>query len=733
MLGRLGTLIYRRRWLVLAVWALVIVLTAPLAPFASSRMTSGGFTNAEYRSSVDRAIIDEAFGLTSVEIIVIVRHPELSAYSAEFISGLTRIAGALADHPAVVDVETHLEEPELVSADARTVVVNAGLSTDIEDSLDVVQEVSDAIDPGEFEVIMTGGPPLYRDIVEASGADFRRGEAVALPLATLTLILVFGTLVAALIPVAIGGVAVATALGVLFWLTFVADLSILSFNIVSLLGIGMGIDYSLFYVSRFREERAAGKSIADAIAVAHSRAGVAILFAGLSSVIGLSSLWLFDLPVLNSVALGAAIVILLALAASLTLMPAILGIFGRHIERLRLVPRIGRVRWSFWDAVARFVMRWPVLVLIPTVALLVALVLPVRDLELGIVDPSILPRGWESREGAVVLEQEFGLERETVLLVAHTFDGDARSPEVLEQMYAFGQALEQVPDVGDVVSYVSVRDSLGPTEYADLYRVPSGIIDLRIRRLYDEFVADGVALFLVASDLHPSTGEARRLVAELRAFIPHEGGEIYVAGGAADLADQVTALYSRFPYVMAAVIALIFLSLLVQFRSLFIPLKAVFLNVLGIFAAYGALVWVFQWGNLSGLLGFDPVGAIETTTPIMLFAVVFGLSLDYEIFLMSRIREAHRAEAGARESVRRGLQATGAIITGAGMILVVVAASFLVADIVIVKAVGLGLGLAILLDITVVRLLVAPALMRLMGEWNWWLPRWLDRLLPQIG
>ena len=181
---------------------------------------------------------------------------------------------------------------------------------------------------------------------------------------------------------------------------------------------------------------------------------------------------------------------------------------------------------------------------------------------------------------------------------------------------------------------------------------------------------------------------------------------------------------------MALVVGLIFVSLLIQFRSIFIPLKAVFLNVLGIFASYGALVWVFQYGNLSWLLGFDPVGAIETTTPIILFAVVFGLSLDYEIFLMSRIREAHLARAGSNQSVQVGLEKTGAIITGAGLILIVVAMSFIVADIVIVKAVGLGLGLAILLDVTIVRLLVAPALMRLMGDWNWWLPRWLDRVLP---
>ena len=706
----------------------MILATAPFAPFASGRMSSGGFTNAEYESQLARDFIDETFGLTSVGIILVVRHPTLDAYSEEFATGIQQIADSLSRHDLVANIETHLGDPELVSPGGKTVLVNIGLDVDIEESLTVLEELTESIDTGEFEVIMTGGPPLYRDIVAASGEDFRRGETVAFPLATITLVIVFGTVVAALIPVAIGGVAVVAALGVIFWLTLFRDLSVLSFNIVSLLGIGMGIDYSLYYVSRFREYRSQGMSVQDAIARTQSKAGTAILFAGMSSIIGLSSLLLFDLPVLESVGIGAAVVISLALAAALTLMPAILAVAGGHIERFRVLPRLGGER-RLWGTLSSFVMRRPLLVLIPTVALLVALVIPVRDLELGGVDPSILPRGWESREGAVILEDEFGFDRQTVLIVAHTFEGDPFSPDVIDRMYAVGAALEDVQGVAEVSSYVNIRPTFAAADYVRLYRHPESIIDLRISSVIEDGLRDGVALFFVSSELHPSSGEARRLVAELRSFTP-ASGEIHVSGSAADLTDQVNALYTKFPYVMALVVGLIFVSLLIQFRSIFIPLKAVFLNVLGIFASYGALVWVFQYGNLSWLLGFDPVGAIETTTPIILFAVVFGLSLDYEIFLMSRIREAHLARAGSNQSVQVGLEKTGAIITGAGLILIVVAMSFIVADIVIVKAVGLGLGLAILLDVTIVRLLVAPALMRLMGDWNWWLPRWLDKVLP---
>ena len=731
ILTRSGIFIYRWRWYVLAVWAVVIAVSAPFAPFATGRMTSGGFTSSEYESSRAREFIDAAFDQSSVGIILIVRHADWSPYSPEFIVGLQAMLEPVSRHWAVSGIETHLTEPELVSEDGRTVLANIELSVDIESSLDVLEGLDEIIDRGEFDVIITGGPTLYRDIVDASGSDLRRGEAVAFPLATITLGIVFGTVVAALIPVALGGVAVVTALAAIFWLATFRDLSILSFNIISLLGIGMGIDYSLYYVSRFRELRAMGLSVRGAVIRSQSQAGVAILFAGLSSGIGLSSLLLFDLPVLHSVGIGAMVVISLAVVAAMTLIPAILSTFGQHIERFRVVPRFGG-GFRFWDRIAEFVMRRPVWVLLPTVALLIAMVLPVRDLQLGNVDPGILPRGYESREGAVVLESEFGWQPQTVLIVAHTVDGDPFAPETIGQMYALGAAFESVPGVSGVASYVNVRPTFAAEDYIELYRSPESIIDARITSVLEDGLRHGVVLFFVSSELHPSSSEARRLVGELRSFTPTGGGEILVSGGAADLTDQVNSLYTRFPFAIALVIVLVFVSLLVQFRSIVIPLKAVVLNMLGIFAAYGALVWVFQYGNLSWLLGFDPVGAIATTTPIVLFAVVFGLSMDYEIFLMSRIREAHGSGIGARASVREGLQKTGAVITGAGAIIIVVAMSFLVADIVIVKAVGLGLGVAILLDVTVVRLLVAPALMRLMGEWNWWLPKWLDRALPRL-
>ena len=248
----------------------------------------------------------------------------------------------------------------------------------------------------------------------------------------------------------------------------------------------------------------------------------------------------------------------------------------------------------------------------------------------------------------------------------------------------------------------------------------------------NDSVREGIALFYVSSDLHPFSTEAQALVDDIRAFDALDKPNIYVDGGAAHTNDLIKSLYSRFPIVAIIVILLTFVSLMVLFRSIVIPLKAVVLNVLSILASFGALVWIFQQGNLSGVLNFEPLGVIDATTPIVLFAILFGLSMDYEIFLLSRVREAYLDTGSNRESVKLGLQRSGTIITGAGLILIVVGASFVLAEVVAVKMVGFGLALAVFIDVTIVRILIAPALMRLFGRWNWWLPHWLDRRLPRL-
>ncbi len=732
MLAQIGRWIYRYRYGVVVAWAVALAAMLPVAPQAQTKLLPGGFTNADYPSQRARDLLEERFDVRATNILFIVSHEVWTPYSVEFVAATSHLTEQLAANPYVEVVRSYLTEPGLISEDGRMAIIGADLTLDIEDSLTALDSITEDLDPGELQVVITGAPPLYRDIVVASGEDLRRSEIVAFPLAVIALLLVFGTVAAAIMPAAVGGVAVAVGLGIVYYVADWRDMSVLAFNIITLLGIGMGIDYSLFYVNRFKEELAKGLSIPDAIAITHSHAGVAILFSGVTSIIGVSSLLLFDLTVLDSIGIGAVIVLSIALLSAQTLMPAVLGIVGHRINWISVLPT-WRVGYGAWARMAEMVMRHPFLFLVPTIAILVALAIPFKDLRPGTADATILPNRYESRQGFDLLQNEFGWDISTELTVAYTFEGDPFEERNLATLYAFGQALEGLPSAQKVSSIVNLRPTLGLSDYRELYRHPEAIYDASTLRMLNNSVRDGIALFYVSSGMHPFSPEARVLVDEIRSFKLPASERSHVDGSAAYTNDLVRSLYGRFPIVAAVVILLTFVSLMILFRSIVIPLKAVVLNMLSILASFGALVWVFQQGHLSGLLDFEPQGVIDATTPIVLFAVLFGLSMDYEIFLLSRIKEAYRDTQSNRESVKLGLQRSGTIITGAGLILIVVGGSFVLAEVVTVKSVGFGLALAVFIDVTIVRVLIAPALMRLFGKWNWWLPKWIDRRLPEFG
>ena len=731
MLAQLGRRIYRHRYYVLIAWVLALSVMLPVALRAQEKLLPGGFSNEDFPSSEARELLKERFGQSVVSLLFIVSHEKLEPYSLDFVAYANRLVAQLDANPNVDSVLSYLTEPGLISNDGRMAIITADLDLDIEDSLGVLDEITNDLDAGELRVVTTGAPPLYRDIVLASGDDFRRGEVVAFPLAAIALLLVFGTIVAAVMPIAVGGIAVAVGLGVIYYVADWRDMSVLAFNIITLLGIGMGIDYSLFYVKRFKEELDKGLAVGDAIAETHDHAGIAILFSGVTSIIGVSSLLLFDLTVLDSIGIGAIIVISVALLSAQTLMPALLGILGHRIYRFSVVPpwSIGE---NFWSRTAESIMRRPLLFLVPTIVLLVTLAVPFKDIQPGTVDATVLPKRFESRHGFDLLQNEFSWAITTELVIAYTFEGDPFSDENLATLYAFGQALNKITAVQHVSSIVNLRPTLGIEAYRELYRHPEAIYDAVALRLLNESVREGVALFYVSSDLHPFSPEARELVDEIRALKPPEGQKVYVDGGAAHTNDLVESLYGRFPIVAAMVILLTLLSLMVLFRSVVIPLKAVVLNVMSILASFGALVWVFQQGHFGSLLKFEGLGITEATSPIVLFAILFGLSMDYEIFLLARIKEAYQDTKSTKESVKQGLQRSGGIITGAGSILIIVSGSFVLAEVLTVKSIGFGLALAVFIDVTIVRMLVVPSLMTLLGRWNWWFPKWLDRKLPTV-
>ncbi|MDP6821713.1 MAG: MMPL family transporter [Dehalococcoidia bacterium] len=732
-----GLKIYRKRWTVLAVWVVLLLIALPFAPRATDTLKPGGFSNDNLPSAQARAVFRDRLDLTPISYELIFRSDTHGAYEDEFTSDLQNALTRIGARPEVARVVTHLDDPARVSPDGRSVHVTIGLSLDLEDARDFLDTARPLIEPGRLGLIFTGGPPLYADISLSSERDVRRAEILAFPLSTVALLLVFGTIVAAFLPATVGGVGVVLALAAVALISRGVDMSVFVLNIVTLLGIGLGIDYSLFFTSRFREQIAAGDTVEEAVGRAQATAGAAILFSGVTSLIGLASLVAFEFMMLRSVGIGAVIVITAAILAALTLMPAVLGILGPRINAFRVMPSfLGGNDRDIWGRLSHWVMARPLTVAVPTILFLLLLAAPVRDIRLGTVDATILPTELESRRGFDILRDEFGLLNRTQIPVAYVFseaeDTDPLSPGNLERLYAFGRALEGLNDVTRVRSIVNVAPDLDAGMYATLYKVPEAVTDVAVQTLLRDSIREGAVLFLVESDVEPFGPEASGLVSDIRAFDPGLDAALFVDGGSAEIKDVVDSLYGRFPIVAGIVIIATYVSLLVLFRSVVLPIKAILLNVMSILASYGALVFVFQQGHFSGLLGFEPMGVIEATTPILLFSIIFGLSMDYEIFLLARVSESYKRSRDNTAAVAEGLKRSGRIITGAASILIVVALSFMVADVVLVKAIGLGLAIAIFVDVTIVRSLLAPSIMRLLGPLNWWIPRWLDRILPRI-
>jgi RND superfamily putative drug exporter len=540
---------------------------------------------------------------------------------------------------------------------------------------------------------------------------------------------VFGSVIAAALPLAVGAAGVVLVLASLVVAARVTDLSIFVLNLATMLGLGLAVDYSLFITSRFREELARRGSVAEAVEQTAATAGKAVFFSGTTVLIGLMGLALFDFMFLRSVGIAGVIVVAWSTIAALTLLPALLAIVGRGIDRFAVRrPRpIDAGASGFWVRLSRAVMARPLAVLVPTLALLLLLGAPFLRVNISSPDATILPPDLPSRQAFDVLVAEFGAGEISPFLVVFAADGDIARPAHLASIYEAGARLAADPRVTRVQSLVPPE--LPRNRAIAAARLQIGLDRLGIETPAARLAGDETAVMLVYSAYLPNAEESKALLRELRALSP-PGLTVRVDGGTAEIVDVVAEMYAEFPKAIALVVGATYLVLLVLFRSLLLPLKAIFMNGLSILASYGALVWVFQEGHLSRWLGFAPQGFVEASLPIIMFCVLFGLSMDYEVFLLSRIREEWEQTGDNARAVAAGLQRSGRIITSAALLVVVVTASFVTADVVLIKALGFGIALAVLLDATVVRALLVPATMCLLGDWNWWLPSPLARLLP---
>jgi RND superfamily putative drug exporter len=740
---RLGRWAARRRRWVLGAWVVLLVAAVPLATQAGSALRSGGFIRQDLESARAKQLLHDEIGVPEAAVAVVFHSDALRAGDPRFEAAAAADMARIPAAPYVQSVASHTLQTRQVSTDGHTAYDIVYLDLSADDSPLALPGIRAALGnaPG-LDVGLAGGPAFYGDVQSVSESDLRRSELISLPLAALALLLVFGSVVAAALPLAVGGAAVACALATIFLAASATPMSIFVLNLATLLGLGLGVDYSLLMTSRFREELArrgtGSAAIEDAVGATMATAGRAVFFSGLTVLLGLLGLVLFDFMILRSVGIAGAIVVGFAVLAALTLLPALLTIAAPHLDRFRVRPvRVSTGEDGPWARLAHRVMDRPISVLVPTLGVLLLLGIPFLHVRFNAPDSTILPASVPSRQAFDRLTGAFGPGPFAPIVLAIRTDGPATSPDNVARLYAYSRELAADSRIVRVDSLVDLDPRITLAQYQLLYASPTGPPDRFTQTALAATTHGTLTAFTITTPYGPNDQQGRDLVRDLRAgaagLAPPAGLTVLVGGGAADVEDVVAGIAADFPRTAAFILISTYLVLFVLLRSAVLPLKALVMNTLSITASFGALVWIFQDGNLSKLLGTQPLGFVETTQPVILFCVLFGLSMDYEVFLLTRMREAWDRTGDNRASVAHGLERSGRIVTSAALIVVVVAGSFAFADIVLIKALGLGIAIAVALDATVVRALLVPATMRLLGRWNWWVPAAIARRLPDIA
>jgi len=718
MFSALGRFTYRGRVWVLAATLVFAVASGVWGTGVFGAVGDGGFEDPAAESTRAAEVIEERLGHDGVDVVAVFRSDELRYDNLTFVKQIQGMRDRLPDEVASAttyldDGLTDMERGILLSEDGHATYVPLTIEGDTKaERMENFSEVRDEITAGPLERSLGGPLAIEKEISERAESDAVRAELISLPLLLVLLVVIFGGVVAALMPLAVGGLAILGSLTLLRALTYVTDVSVFAVNVATLLGLGLAIDYGLFIVSRFREEVARGAAVADAVPRTLATAGRTVAFSGVTVMIAFAGLLFFPQPILRSIGLGGIAVVLFDVLAALVVLPALLAVVGRRIDALRVFSRVHRRRalgvtaavaaragGGAWSRLAHSVMRRPVLYVVAVGGVLVAFASALFSTHVGSTDQRYLPAGAESRAAMEALADDFPA-------------GAVSTADIAVTGLDSGAAAERELD-----------------GYADRLKAVDGVLDASVERF-----SGGAAHVAVAYRGEADDPDTQRMIRELRAEPGPEGAdEVLVGGVAAMQIDNVAAIVAAVPWTLAFVITVTAVLLFLAFGSLVLPVKAVLMGFLSLGASLGVVIWGFQEGHLASVLGFDAVGTIDPTYMVLILVVAFGLAMDYELFLLSRVREEYLATGDNRHSVAVGLQRTGSIITSAALLLVVVLGAMGSSALLSLKIIGVGLTVAVVVDATLVRALLVPATMRLLGGANWWLPGPLRRLHDRIG
>jgi len=718
---QLGRVVTRFRWAVLAATLVFVVVSGVVGGGVKARLSSGGFDDPNAPSTQARDVLESVFGQGPPNVLVAVTaktgtvdDPAIAARGGEITEKLAGVEGV-----AQATSYWSLGSPApLRGADGKQALILARVPGDEDDVREVAERIAPMLTTSDDLVdVRVGGPgEVFRQVTEQAEEDLARAELISLPVTLVLLLVVFGSAVAAALPLVVGAIAVVGTFVVLSAFAGLTQVSTFALNLTTAMGLGLAIDYSLFIVSRYREELAGGRTPDAALLRTMQTAGRTITFSAFTVAISLAALLVFPLPFLRSFAYAGVGVVALAAIGSVVVLPALLAVLGGRVEKGRLrAPRAAEpTTGGFWYRRAHAVMRRPLPIALAVSALLVLLGVPFLHFRAGQSDDRVLPPTAPVRALHDELRSNFSSNESAAMSVVATA----------------GTGSSTTADFDAYAAAISALDGVARVDAATGYYI-GGQRVLAANDLSQRFVAPGSTWLSVVPSVEPISPEAEELVRAVRE-LPAPFA-VVVGGPSAQVVDLKASLFARLPMAIALIAIATFALLFMMTGSVLVPLKALALNVLSLTATFGALVWVFQDGNLSGALGFTPTGTIAVYTPILLFCIAFGLSMDYEVFLLSRIKEEYDLGHTNEESVAVGLEKTGGIVTAAALLLAVVFVAFATAEVAVVKVFGVGLTLAVIVDAFLVRTALVPAFMKLAGRANWWAPRSLRRWHLRYG
>lgn len=731
---KLGHLIYRFRVAVMMLWVIGMLLSAPFLPHIMAPFKSTGFIASQAESTLAQNFLDNELGYGDNDRFLVIYHSQhLHTSNYRFHQKIKYSLSGLRDFPVKHEIIYPKGHPQQISKNKHAAYAVILIKNKEPLTSEQLQLFKNLIKKPSHMSMEIGGKQIFtQGLNKQTQEDLYRADAIAAPITSIVLIIVFGTLVATLIPVCLGGGCALIILTTLYFLGHVFTLSIFTLNLALLLGLCLSLDYALFIIFRFRSELQKHK-LEDAIAETSATAGRAVFFSGLAVFISLSALLLFPINILFSIGIGGLVAVFMAVMIANTLLPATLSVLGPRINHwaIRKMNKKDDERKHLWRRLAQAVTNRPWFFFLLSLSFLILLGYSFTHVRFGISDFRVVPEKSESRLFFDEFKQHFHeKELSPILVIVSTEYRSILSSKNIRRIYNFSRKLEKDKNIKRVDSIVTTSPRLSVRQYQGLYTSDAIKKDKNLKQLIETTTGKQFTVMRVFSQYGINAPETKDLIKELRTMKPGKGLSLQVTGVPAQNLDVMQAIKNVFPYAAIWVMSLTYLSLLLLLRSIFLPFKAIFMNILSLAACYGVLIFIFQEGHFHELLNFEPQGMLDITLAIIIFCAIFGFSMDYEVFLLTRIQEHYKKTHNNKLSVIFGIDQSSRIITSAAMIVICICGSFMTADVLMVKEFGLGIAVAIAVDAFAIRTILVPSTMVLLKDWNWYIPKWLDKLLP---